>query len=847
MNDEGLNLPKAQPSRRVTRLVILLAGIVLGQVVLYGPSLAGRKVLLPLDILAQPGTYLPRTPEVAKIVPQNTYLTDLLYLCEPARRFAASEFQAGRLPMWAPYHFAGVPFIWPKFSPFLALECVTASPVVLAWVQLLAAMVVGLGAYLFCRRALAVSFWPAAIAGWCYPLTGFFVFWQGFPTGVSVHWLPWILLAVDRTVRGGSPRKDGPLTPALSPSEGERGLASSLAPLGLSVVTCLVLVSGHLDVAGQVLLVSGLYALWCLYDVYSLRWLQRGAGRAVLALAAGWSLGLLLAAPYILPVLEYTRTGARMAGRSAGLEERPPVGLAALPETVLPDLYGADRTGSLRVASQNQLESAAAAYTGVLATLLVAPLAWCSRRHRASNVFWVLLALGGLSWCLDLPGFVEFLRLPGLNMMSHNRLVFATSFAILALMAVGLEVLRQGLIEQRWWLWLPAALLAALCAWCVYLAVFLPEPIHSQLELSVREGNQVGWIHDLEGVQRVQTWYIRHYAAMAVWCGVGVAGWLILWSRRAWQSRLLPVAAALLVGDLLWFAHGRSVQCDPALYFPPVPVLDEVARSAPGRVIGYNCLPASLAAMRGLRDIRGYDSVDPARMIDLLGFVADPQSKSYPYALTQEMTPKAEFTPEGAIRLSPILDMLGVRYVILRGSPSAGTRPAFQGVDYWVVVNSNALARTFVARQVETVTEDKARLERLASPEFDPREVAYVESPVDLPIACRGSARIVEEIPTCVTVSVHLETPGLVVLADLWDKGWRADWNGQRLPILRANHALRGVVLPAGEGTLVFRYAPASFSWGLRLAGLAVLVLLVWLGIILAKRTAGARNSDGLA
>jgi hypothetical protein len=223
-------------------------------------------------------------------------------------------------------------------------------------------------------------------------------------------------------------------------------------------------------------------------------------------------------------------------------------------------------------------------------------------------------------------------------------------------------------------------------------------------------------------------------------------------------------------------------------------------------------------------------------LIDLLGLAAGPESKGYFYAVMQEMTPKAEFTPEGGIRLSPILDMLGVRYVILRGSPSAGTRPAFQGQDYWVMVNSNALARTFVPQRVETVTDDKTRLEKLASPEFDPRELACVESPVDLPNACKGTSRIMEEIPTRISVSVRMETPGLVVLADLWDKGWRADWNGQRVPILRANHALRGVVLPAGAGTLVFRYAPASFAWGLRLAGLAVVVLLAWLGIILWHR-----------
>ena len=72
----------------------------------------------------------------------------------------------------------------------------------------------------------------------------------------------------------------------------------------------------------------------------------------------------------------------------------------------------------------------------------------------------------------------------------------------------------------------------------------------------------------------------------------------------------------LLLGDLLWFGYGRSAQCDPALYYPKIPVLDEIARSVPGRVIGINCLPPSLAIMAGLNDIRGYDAVDPARMVD---------------------------------------------------------------------------------------------------------------------------------------------------------------------------------------------------------------------------------------
>jgi len=38
---------------------VVVLGILLGQLALYGPSLLGVKILLPLDLLALPHTYLP--------------------------------------------------------------------------------------------------------------------------------------------------------------------------------------------------------------------------------------------------------------------------------------------------------------------------------------------------------------------------------------------------------------------------------------------------------------------------------------------------------------------------------------------------------------------------------------------------------------------------------------------------------------------------------------------------------------------------------------------------------------------------------------------------------------------
>jgi hypothetical protein len=819
MNDAGLTNDGASGGGRAGKLLILLVGIVLGQAVLYGPSLTGQKILLPLDILARPNYYLPAGSELAQTPTHNLQLTDLILFAEPSRRYLGAELHSGRFPLWNPYQFTGVPDILPKFSPFVLLSAAFASPKVLPWIELLKALIAGLGAYCFCRRVLRVAFWPAAVAAWCFPFTGFFVLWVGYGAPAVVLWLPWLLVAVDTTVRRASP----------------------VAPVGLAAATGLVLSSGPLDIAGQVLLTSGLYGVWRWFDAWHRQWLTHHAVRAALVLAIGWALGFALAAPYLLPTLNYTRTGVRMARRSAGDEERPPVGLAALPQVVVPVMYGSPERGSITDFPKGQgnlSESSAAAYSGMLATLFLAPLAWCSRRHRSMNLFWVLLGFVALSWCLNVPGMVHLLRLPGLNMMSHNRFVFATSFALLALAAVGLDVLWQGRIQCRWWFWLPALLLAGLCAWCIERALDFPETAAALLADQILQSNKAGWMQDLQDVHQIQTWFARAYSTEALLCALGLAAWVYLLVRKSFRPWLVPVLGLLMVADLVWFAFGRAAQSDPALYFPNIPVLADLARSPPGRIIGRNCLPSLLPSMYGLRDVRGYDAVDPARLINLVAPAVDAQSTAYTYALTQWLSPIGALTPEGNIEVSPILSMLDVRYVIFRGAPQPAARPILQGPDYWVLQNPAALARPFVPGRVETVTDDNERLLKLAAQDFDPREVAYVESPIELPAQCRGSAEIVEETPNRITVTLHMETPGLVVLADLRDKGWRAYLNGKPVPILRTNHAVRGVVVTAGTGTLEFRYAPTSFTWGLGLSGLAAVTLLAWWGVgVWRKRT----------
>jgi hypothetical protein len=543
----------------------------------------------------------------------------------------------------------------------------------------------------------------------------------------------------------------------------------------------------------------------------------------------------MLAAPNILPVLEYARTGYRMMARLGGKEERPPVGPIILPQVIFPDVYGSTVRGSFpffeSLGEGNLPDTAAAAYAGVVATLVAAPLAWCSRRHRSLNWFWLGLAVFGLSWCLNLPGFVPFLRLPGLNMLSYNRLVFAASFAILALAATGLEALREGVCRWRWSLWLPTAVLAGLAIWCIYRAEVSPGPMFAALERNVRAGKQFLSVDSVEDLRPVRVWLSIHFKAAAALCGAGLLIWLALRFRVLEQRLLVPVLGAALVGELLWFSHGRNTESDPALYFPEIPALREMAMATPGRFIGNDCLPPDLAEAIGLADVRGYDAVDPARWVSLLKSAGGVNSLEPDYATTQWLIPKGGITETNTAQFSPILDLLGVRYLVSRGSPPPGVRPAFRSPDYWILENPSALPRVFVPERVEVVPEETERLRKLSQLEFNPREVAFVEAPVDLPTECRGAVEIKNETPARIVVAARMETAGLLVLADRWDKGWRAQVDGRPVPILVTDQAIRGVVLPAGPATIEFRYQSASVKLGFLLAGAAGLILLGWLGV----------------
>jgi hypothetical protein len=791
----ALKVDSADWQRRWPGWGLLWAGWLIPQFILLGPALIGRTVDIPVDLLALQSLYLPQRADSTTVVRHGSELSDLLFCYPEARDFFSKELRAGRLPLWNRTNYAGGPFVGWGYSPFEIPYYLAPYPITVVWIFLLEALTVAIGMWFFLRRSLNLSYWSAALASWCVPLTGFMTLWHGFSTIAPACWLPWLLLAIDRTLKN------------------PRGWGS----VSVAILTANVLVGGHIGIAGLVLLTAGFYAVWWLSEAA----VQRHWRRVLFATAEiglAWVLGFAISAVAVVPLVRYAGTGARMDSHSEGMEERPPEGLEALPAIVRPDVYGGrTRANWARTVSSGLLESSSSAYAGLLATLWLAPLAWCNRRLRSQTVFLTLLVVISLSWTLNLPGFVDVLRSRPLRpvlSLSYNRWVFATSDAILILAAIGLDSLLVGVPRfRRWWL-IPIVVTAWFGCWCIY-----------RLFTVTRKLDAVGF-----------STYFLLGAALSV---VALVGWALTFRTSARAKWVRIALIGLLPLELFGFAWDERRQADAKLYFPRVPVLEQLAALPPGRVWGVSCLPPNLNQMCGLDDVRGYDAVDPRNYFRLLEIACDKQrTLFYFYARTLAAVPAGE-TVNHILKLHPVANLLNVRYLIFREAPRGDLPIVLHQDDYWIIENREALPRTFVPLSARVVDDDDEAVSQLSKSDFDPRKTVVMTENLKLPAKMQGTASVHYETPTRTRLEIDMQTPGLVLLSDSWDSGWRAELDGTACPIHRVDIALQGFQVPAGKHSIICVYDPDSVRQGLGLTGAGIAVLCLWsIGKGIANRRA---------
>jgi len=179
-------------------------------------------------------------------------------------------------------------------------------------------------------------------------------------------------------------------------------------------------------------------------------------------------------------------------------------------------------------------------------------------------------------------------------------------------------------------------------------------------------------------------------------------------------------------------------------------------------------------------------------------------------------------------------DFLGVRWI---------THPT--NVIGWIE-RSNALPVITAGQRVTVSTQSTNVITHLASTNFSPRDELWITAEA-FPFATETYEQVV---PTSVTnfilgndqlqFEINAEAPTVAVIAQSYNRNWRAYVNNEQRPIYRANHAFQAVEVPAGRSFVTLRYVDTPFLKGAAISLFALLACGGWIAWTLRRPRSGS-------
>jgi len=168
-----------------------------------------------------------------------------------------------------------------------------------------------------------------------------------------------------------------------------------------------------------------------------------------------------------------------------------------------------------------------------------------------------------------------------------------------------------------------------------------------------------------------------------------------------------------------------------------------------------------------------------------------------------------------------------------------------------VYENLRAMPRVWLAREALALTQPEEALQAIKTSklpdgrDFGPARTVLVEEPLSLDAPpseqqtdANSSAEIASLSENVMEVRTRSSAPSVLVTSDPFYPGWEASVDGQPAHLFRANFALRGVAVPAGEHLVRFEFKPVSFYYGAAISfmSLAALFAIFLKGVIDRRR-----------
>ena len=729
------------------------------------------------------------------------YYRDTGRLYYPVKLFIARQLHAGRLPFWDPWTECGVSLLGQVtpglLHPTTLLYLLLPFDLAFKLNHMLGPLLAGIGVFRLARR-LGASAWASLAGAIAYGGCGYLISVTGsnLPYSVGAGSVP---IAVDAVI-------------AFVAAPAARRFAWAGAAVAL------IAYAGE----PQAMLIAGLLSgAWALALAFPDR--RRSLRNLGLTAACG-ALAIAFSAPVVLPALAELRHSTR----SGPLSEKERAAFANHPLRLagflVPRAFddAPETSGDPRAAStyteyftQGSAAFADSIVLGAPALLLAFAGAFAGRKGALLLCGAALLALASAGTALGIDRAL-FALVPFSGIFRYAEKLSAPASLLFALAAaLGADLALCGTRRAAFRLFAAAAVLAALAG---ALALFAGAHAAGLAESLVVFGktHRIAFAHAFWREARAGLFDCAGLAAALA----AVALW------RWWRQR--PAAAL----GALCCAASVFASCGGLLYSAPV----EVVR-------GPWDLAERLRARAGPSAGRWRLFVNDRDPMLLAGFAPRvavtvsmaqallPQFNSV--AGIEGMSPYFSASDPAyahGIRETPetYFNLFGVRFAVEMPdsfSPAQARLRNFHrvGFGYWVR-EYPVFPRAFVAARAARVATVDEGIAQVAAPGFDVRRQAVVRGD-GLPPLLEGTAAPAQlERTSPERMAVRARGPGLLVVGEHFDPGWRATVNGRAAPVVEADLAALGVALPGGAATVELRFVPVGL-WPGALAALAAALL----------------------
>lgn len=195
-----------------------------------------------------------------------------------------------------------------------------------------------------------------------------------------------------------------------------------------------------------------------------------------------------------------------------------------------------------------------------------------------------------------------------------------------------------------------------------------------------------------------------------------------------------------------------------------------------------------------------------------------------------------------------LASMMNARYLVagVRLADNPSLKAVWVGRDYnneprAIYENTRAFPRAWMAGAYRVEKPDE-ELIAMANGEVDLRHTVLLEKkpaveplPGDSAVVSVGKIAARES-----SFSVTLDRPGVLVVGEVYYPDWKATVDGQPAEMLKANHVLRAVALPAGKHDVVFKYDASVVKEGATVSIVTFVITLAACLVAALSRRRGA-------